>query len=59
MCFLFDLLVNLTPIHEIPARLLGTNMVYLGFSLPLWSFFVFRKKAAADLSFLAARRFSI
>jgi putative flippase GtrA len=41
---LFDLLVNLTPIHEIPARLLGTNVVYLGFSLPLWGFFVFRRK---------------
>ena len=42
---LFDLLVCLTPIHEIPARLLGTNIVYLGFSFPMWSFFVFRPKA--------------
>jgi len=42
---LFDLLVSRTPIHEILARLLGTNIVYLGFSFPMWSFFVFRRKA--------------
>jgi putative flippase GtrA len=42
---LFDMLVTLTPIHEILARLLGTNIVYLGFSFPMWSFFVFRSKA--------------
>jgi putative flippase GtrA len=41
----FDLLVSRTPIHEILARLLGTNIVYLGFSFPMWSFFVFRRKA--------------
>jgi putative flippase GtrA len=40
---LFDLLLTLTPIHEVPARLLGTNIVYLGFSFPLWSIFVFRR----------------
>jgi putative flippase GtrA len=41
---LFDVLVSLTPIHEILARLLGTNIVYLGFSFPLWYLFVFRKR---------------
>jgi putative flippase GtrA len=44
---LFDLLVTLTPIHEIGARLLGTNIVYLGFSFPLWSIFVFRRGRVA------------
>jgi putative flippase GtrA len=42
---LFDLLVTNTPIHEILARLVGTNIVYLGFSFPMWSIFVFRRKA--------------
>ena len=42
---LFDLLVTFTPVHEILARLLGTNIVYLGFSFPAWTFFVFRRKA--------------
>ena len=42
---LFDVLVSMTPIHEVLARLLGTNIVYLGFSFPLWSVFVFRRKA--------------
>jgi len=39
---LFHLLVSLTPLHFILARLAGTNIVYLGFSLPMWSIFVFR-----------------
>jgi len=43
---MFDLLVNLTGMHWILARLLGTNIVYLGFSFPMWSYFVFRRKAA-------------
>jgi putative flippase GtrA len=43
---MFDLLLNLTGMHWILARLLGTNMVYLGFSFPMWSYFVFRRKAA-------------
>jgi putative flippase GtrA len=45
---LFDLLVTLTPIHEILARLLGTNITYLGFSFPLWSFFVFRMRTRTE-----------
>ena len=44
---LFDVLVSQTPIHEVPARLLGTNIVYLGFSYPLWSIYVFRKGSSA------------
>jgi putative flippase GtrA len=42
---LFHLLITWTPIHVILARLLGTNVVYLGFSFPLWSYFVFRRGA--------------
>ena len=41
---LFDLLVTWTPAHEILARLVGTNIVYLGFSFPMWSVFVFRRR---------------
>jgi putative flippase GtrA len=45
---LFDMLVTHTEIHEIIARLLGTNIVYLGFSFPLWSMLVFRHRARAE-----------
>ena len=41
---LFDVLVQRTPLHEVVARLVGTNIVYLGFSLPMWSYFVFRRR---------------
>jgi putative flippase GtrA len=44
---LFDLLVHRCAMHEIPARLLGTNIVYLGFSFPLWRLLVFRKRTSA------------
>jgi putative flippase GtrA len=44
----FHLLVSLTPIHAILARLLGTNVVYLGFSFPMWSYFVFKRRGVVD-----------
>jgi len=43
----FDLLVTHTSIHEIVARLVGTNLTYLGFSFPMWSWLVFRRKSAS------------
>lgn len=42
---LFDRLVVWFDLHEILARLIGTNVTYLGFSFPLWSLLVFRRKA--------------
>ncbi len=45
---LFDVLVEMTQLHEIAVRLVGTNIVYLGFSFPMWNYFVFRRKAPAS-----------
>ena len=42
---LFDRLVAWTALGYLPARLLGSAAVYIGFSLPLWSR-VFRPTAA-------------
>ena len=44
---LFDRLVVWFDLHETLARLIGTNITYLGFSFPLWSLLVFRRNAPA------------
>ncbi|MCI0640237.1 MAG: GtrA family protein [Gemmataceae bacterium] len=47
---LFFLIRHWFDIHPILARILGSNVVYLGFSFPLWSLLVFRagRKAEAE-----------
>jgi putative flippase GtrA len=43
---LFDRLVVWFDLHETLARLIGTNITYLGFSFPMWALFVFRRKVS-------------
>lgn len=43
---LFDRLVVWFDLHETLARLIGTNITYLGFSFPMWALFVFRRKSS-------------
>ncbi|MCI0463840.1 MAG: GtrA family protein [Gemmataceae bacterium] len=38
----FHLIVTLTAVHYLAARMLGTGLVYLGFSFPLWGL-IFRE----------------
>jgi putative flippase GtrA len=49
----FHLIVTLSALHYILARVLGTALVYLGFSFPLWGL-IFRTRAAEDLDRPAA-----
>ncbi|MFO0967746.1 MAG: GtrA family protein [Gemmataceae bacterium] len=46
----FHLLVTFTGLVQWPevARLIGTNVTYLGFSYPLWSIFVFRPETTPE-----------
>jgi putative flippase GtrA len=41
----FHLIVTLSALHYLLARMLGTALVYLGFSFPLWGL-IFRKRRA-------------
>jgi putative flippase GtrA len=52
----FHLMVTLTPLADWPelARLIGTNVTYLGFSYPLWCLFVFRYRHAEPVAVPAA-----
>ncbi len=44
---LFDRLVVWFDLHETLARLIGTNITYLGFSFPMWALFVFRRQGGS------------
>src|SRR5262245_48594343 len=43
----FHLIVTLSTVHYLLARMLGTALVYLGFSFPLWGL-IFRHTPAGD-----------
>jgi putative flippase GtrA len=45
----YHLLVTLTPLHYLLAGMLGTFLVYVGFSFPLWTF-IFRKTVAEEVA---------
>jgi putative flippase GtrA len=45
----FQLLITLSALHYLPARMLGTGLVYLGFSFPLWGL-IFRQVRADALA---------
>jgi putative flippase GtrA len=44
---LFHLLVSLSSVHYLAARMLATGLVYLGFSFPLWGL-IFRETRPRD-----------
>jgi putative flippase GtrA len=43
----FHLIVTLSALHYLAARMLGTGLVYLGFSFPLWGLIFRRARAEA------------
>jgi putative flippase GtrA len=45
----FHLIVTLTALHYLAARMVGTGLVYLGFSFPLWGL-IFRETPRASLA---------
>jgi putative flippase GtrA len=45
----FHLIVSLSDVHYLTARMLGTALVYLGFSFPLWGL-IFRHGAGRESS---------